>query len=315
MNTVAVDPSLQSNAQAVQRFFWMLAALVMAAMTWLAIAPLDIVSDAPGEVVPSTQLKEIQHLEGGIIGEILVREGEHVALGQSLLILQATASEADVRELETRIEHGRENLVLIEEQLQISEELLKDELTNRYNHLSLLREANDLRSRLGEDEHKLRKLKDSLDRTVLRTPVSGIIKRILVDTQGGVVKAGETVIEIVPADDRLVIEAQLPFFDVGYVHAGQKAQVRLASADAARFPALEGDVVRISPDSIVPDEGDPYYLVRVETEADAFVRAEERHSLIPGMQMQVSILTGQRSVLEYLLTPFLSSAGKALRER
>jgi adhesin transport system membrane fusion protein len=304
-----------NDVRVTQRFFWTLSALVVAALLWLAIAPLDIVSDAPGEVVPSTQLKEIQHLEGGIIEEIVVREGERVAMGQALLVLQATASEADVRELETRITHARENLVLIEEQIGISEELLRDELTNRYNHLTLLREANTLRSRLAEDEHKILKLKDNLDRTVLKSPVAGFIKRVLVDTQGGVVKAGETVIEIVPADDRLVVEAQLPFFDVGYVHAGQKAQVRLASADAARFQALEGDVVQVSPDSIVPDEGDPYYLVRVETDADAFVREEERYPLIPGMQMQVSILTGQRSVLEYLLTPFLSSAGKAMRER
>jgi adhesin transport system membrane fusion protein len=301
--------------RAAQRLLWTLSALALTALIWLSFAPLDIVSQASGEVVPSTQLKEIQHLEGGIIDEIVVREGERVEVGQSLLVLQATASEADVRELETRIDHAAENLTLIEEQIKISEELLKDELTNRYNHLTLLREANTLKSRLAEDEHKLRKLKDNLDRTVLKSPVSGYIKQILVDTQGGVIKAGETVIEIVPADDRLVVEAQLPFYDVGYVRAGQKAQIRLASADAARFPPLEGEVIRVSPDSIVPDEGDPYYLVRVETEQDAFLRGEERYPLVPGMQMQVSILTGQRSVLEYLLTPFMSSAEMALRER
>jgi len=297
------------------RFFWVLTALFVVTFSWLAIAPLDVVSEATGEVVPSTQLKQIQHLEGGIVDQILVKEGDIVQQAQSLVILQATASESEVNEVEARIKHESENLKMIDEQIQISEELLKDELTNRYNHLTLLREGNTLRSRLSEDRFKLKKLRDNLERTTIKSPVSGVVKNVLLDTKGGVVKPGETIVEIVPIDDKLIIEAQLPFYDVGYVRVGQAAQVRLASADAARFPPLAGQVIGISPDSTVPEEGNPYYLIRVETDSDAFVKGDERYALVPGMQMQVGVLTGQRSILEYLLTPFLGSVDRAMRER
>jgi len=296
-------------------FFWVLTGLLLATFAWLTYAPLDIVSEASGEVVPSTQLKEVQHLEGGIIEKIVVKEGDVVEQNQELVVLKAIASEADVKELQTRIKHAEENLVLINEQIQMSEDLLKDELTNRYNHLTLLREANSLKSRLSEDRFKLDKLRDNLDRTSIKSPVSGVIKSILLDTQGGVVKPGETIVEIVPVNDRLIIEAQLPFYDVGYVKHDQQAKVRLASADASRFPPLKGKVVNISPDTTIPDEGNPYYLIRIEVESDAFVKGNESYELVPGMQMQVGVLTGQRTVLEYLLTPFISSLGSALGER
>ena len=158
-------------------------------------------------------------------------------------------------------------------------------------------------------------LEDALSRTVLRSPVDGIVKTLHVATVGGVVRAGEPVADIVPVSDRLVIEARLPTQDIGYVRAGQPVLVSLASSDAIRFGRLEGEVVNVSPDTIDTQDGIPYYKVRVETEANQFESGEVIYELVPGVQVACAIRTGQRSVLAYLLDPVMSSVQTALRER
>lgn len=398
---------------------------------WSYYGQLDVVSIAMGEVVPSTQVKTVQHLEGGIVSDILVREGQKVTRGQPLVVLESTASGSDVAELKinvtslrvdisrlkaevaeakapkfdtdieadhadlvrqarelfdarrkrlqsrvasqreaivqrkqdineitTRIRNERKSLALVNEQIKISEALMREDLTNRYNHLDLLRAASDLSGRIDEDgvaldrsraavkaaqaeldgittsfladvreeldekrrnlrelEQRLEKYEDSLKRTTLRSPVDGVVKTLYVATRGGVVRPGETVVEVVPAEDRLVVEARLPIQDIGYVKAGQTARIKLASRDAVRFRAIDGVVTVISPDTIVSDQGYAFYKVRVETEMNHFERGDVRYQLYPGMQVMTSILTGRRSVLEYLLTPLLYSMDSALEER
>ena len=161
----------------------------------------------------------------------------------------------------------------------------------------------------------MRKYEDSFNRTVLRSPVDGTVKALYVFTVGGVVRAGDTVADVVPGEDRLVVEAKLPVQDVGYVHPGQSATVKLASADANRFGNLIGQVVHVSPDALETTDGIPYYRVRIETGRDYFERRSLRYRLVPGVQVLCSIHTGERSVLEYLTDPFLGSMGTALRER
>ncbi|MEQ8192993.1 MAG: HlyD family efflux transporter periplasmic adaptor subunit, partial [Rhodospirillales bacterium] len=153
------------------------------------------------------------------------------------------------------------------------------------------------------------------NRTVLRSPVDGVVKTLYVTTIGGVLKAGSTVVDIVPAGDRLIVEAKLPTQDIGYVRRGQQAQVKLASIDAMRFGNLPGKVVNVSPDTLVTKEGLPFYKVRIETEGDHFQRGDLRYQLYPGMQVMTNIQTGQRTVLEYLLDPFLRSFDEAMLER
>jgi adhesin transport system membrane fusion protein len=388
---------------------------------------------AQGEVVPSTKVKSVQHLEGGIVQRILVREGERVKKDEPLVELQATASDADVRELNVRIKsleiegirlsaefsgrneltispeltkeypelvkqakdlfrarrerlrleqerqkqlvnqsqqqmdevdarlrNQREKLTLLHEQISISEELLKDDLTNRYTHLELLKEENTLKSAIEENEaafnqaetalkmeevrlnsilsayneevqtaldenrgqydgylERLKKYDDSLQRTVLRAPVDGIVKTLYLVTEGGVIRPGETVLDIVPEGDRLIVEARLPTQDIGYIHTGQKAIIKLTTADARRFGNIDGEVVHISPDTLVNDKGQPYYNVRVATEDSCFKGggAKDKYCLYPGMIVLVNIQTGQRTVLEYLFSPFFASMDSALTER
>jgi len=404
---------------------------VMTAFIWMWLGTLDIVSLTSGSVVPSSQVKTIQHLEGGIVSKIYIEEGQRVLANQPLLDLESTDSKANVGEMlvrlatltvkmarlraesngseviiflsevekrtpklaqqeralfkarresylsgfasqqglvlqkeqvieqvSSRLVHSENKLKLLQEQISISDELLKDELTNRYNHITLLKDESILLSQIDEDkalikgseaslveaqeklneirlgyqansrgeleesrrEHgelsqRMEKLKDSLKRTVLRAPVDGTIKTLNVHTVGGVIRPGEVVIEIVPVDDILLIEVKLPPQDVGFVQVGQTAQIRLASADATRLGKLDGKVIHISPDSIVDEEGVAFYKVRIETEQNFFERNELKYFLSPGVQVSAGIVTGERTVFEYLFEPFLGGMEKALRER
>ena len=139
--------------------------------------------------------------------------------------------------------------------------------------------------------------------------------RVAVVTIGGVVRAGDPVIDVVPAGDRLIIEAKLKTQDIGYVRAEQSARITLASADAMRFDNLEGKVLAVSPDTITGQDGRPYYKVRIETARNHFRRGANRYDLFPGMQVLTSIHTGERTVMEYILDPFLNAGDTALRER
>ena len=400
-------------------------------ITWAAVSTLDIVSIANGEVIPSTQVKRMQHLEGGIVSEILVRDGERIKKDQPLVVLAPTTSFADVGELQvrltslridirrfetllkgekrpefdddlvrdhpllvaqaqqaftialqrhtdeldrqrqtvlqkthaieeikTRTRNRQRNLGILREQLKISESLLVDNLTNRYKHLDLLKELSTLEGAIEEDKstlvvaeatrneanaalksiksvfdndnrkslddarlsfqelsQRMQKFKDSLNRTTIRSPVDGVVKTLHVATIGGVVKAGEPVVDIVPEDDRLVVEAKLPTQDIGYVVEGQPAMVRLASAESNRFGGLDGKVVAVSPDTLLTPDGMPFYKVRIETERGYFESGTLRYNLFPGMQVVANIRTGTRSVIEYLLDPYLSRLTEAMHER
>lgn len=421
-----------SKAGAAPHLFLLLfVALVGSFFAWAYFGELDIVSTAIGEVIPSTQVKSVQHLEGGIVREILVREGSLVKKDQPLIILESTSSGADVQELSirlasltvevkrletelaggyklefpedfvknhanlvrqaqallktrrtrlnnqlaaqeetivqrreevneisARLRNSRQSLKLLREQIAISEDLIKDGLTNRMKHLDLLKEASSLQGRIDEakamlpknkaaikeatitlatirDTHleevsngleekrrtqqelssRMGKFEDSLSRTTLRSPVNGVVKTIYVFTIGGVVGPGDTVIDVVPGGDRLVIEAKLPIQDIGYVYPGQSAMVQLASSDAVRFGTLTGEVMQVSPDTIETAEGAAFYKVRIEVKQDYFERGRARYQLVPGVQVTCSIQTGKRTVMQYLLEPFMRSALMALRER
>jgi adhesin transport system membrane fusion protein len=398
---------------------------------WASVFTLDIVSLASGEVIPSSLIKSVQHLEGGIIRKISIHEGEQVKRGQELIVLEPTQSGADVgeirvrllslrteivrleaevsgadaptfkadlmtdyprmakqtlarfksrkkslqsridsqsqtiaqrsqeiKEIRARIKNLNQNLVLMKEQISISEELLKEDLTNRYNHLDLLKESSGIQGRIEEDAsalHRARsalkeaeanldgivtafreesgmqleearlsfnelsqreqKFDDNLARTILRSPVDGVIKTLYITTVGGVLRAGQTVIDVVPVDDRLVVEAKLKTDDIGYVKAGQSALIKLNSADALRFGGIDGTVTNVSPDTLVTEQGTPYYKVRIEMANDRFQRGDLQYKLFPGMQVIASIRTGDRTVIEYLTDPFLNTMSGAMRER
>lgn len=428
-------------------FFYLCVLFCVSFFVWASVAPLDIVSDAMGEVIPSSRVKRIQHLEGGIVREIKVQEGDVVEVGQPLIELEATASdstveelnvrvkslktqisrleaesrwfsgvsgdngeesvdpfsikldyteelqkeapalvkqarelydarrerfvndidgqrekikqrEQDIKEIVVRIRNQRQNLKYVREQIAISEELLQDKLTTRYKHLGFLKEESSLVSKIEEDKaalarsesalsaakeemeqisntfheevqedlrktrrellefsQRLRKMSDSLDRTVIRSPAKGIVKSIYIMGEGEVVQPGMTVLDIVPAGDKLIIEAHLALGDIGYVQEGQPATVKLATGDARMFGKLAGTVKHISPDAITMPDKDTYYRVMVETESDHFEKDGLKYQLYPGMRLLVGIKTGERTVMEYLMYPYFDTLYHGLQER
>jgi membrane fusion protein, adhesin transport system len=149
----------------------------------------------------------------------------------------------------------------------------------------------------------------------VRAPVDGIVKTLYVVTEGGVIPPGFTLMDVVPQDAQLIVEAKLPTKDIGYVKLGQKALVRLSAADAFKYEALEGKVIAISPDALVGTQGAPYYKVSVETSKSYFGTENARYTLSPGMTLEVSIQTGERTVLQYIFDPILLGSRKAMTER
>jgi adhesin transport system membrane fusion protein len=404
--------------------------LTIAFFVWAAVAQLDIVSMAPGRVIPAGRIKEIQHLEGGIIEDILVAEGTSVEKGQVLLVLRGVGSDATLGELEThlaalrierlrldamiqmqddfqidvesarlnpelstqskllftakmneyeagqaalkesiiqrrreieqiaqKIEGNRKNVALLRKQINISEQLLADNLNTEYEHLTFLREEVALTTALKEDErimaraesalreaeenlrhhnsefiaglqqergtvqrqlkelgHRLKKFRDDLERTAIKAPVDGIVKTLYVDTRGGVIGPGVTIMDIVPVDDALIIEAQLSIEDISSVRPGQPAVIKLANRNARRVGKIEGEVVHISPDALTSDDDITYYVTRIRPTEDFFIWNDKRYQLIPGMGVAVFIQTGRRTIMNYLLDPFIDSLSQSLQE-
>jgi len=160
-----------------------------------------------------------------------------------------------------------------------------------------------------------RKYTDNLARTEIKSPVDGIVKTLHIVTLGGVIRPGMAVAEIVPEGDYLLIEAHLPVEDIGYVHVGQQAAIRLASSDARHFGKITGQVVFVGPDASMTRDQRPFYTLRVRPNKERFDNGYQQYQLSPGLQVMVSLHIGSRSVLQYLFDPFLNSLAFSLQER
>ena len=403
------------------------AVAVAALLVWAALAPVDEVTRGDARVIPSRQLQVVQSLDGGVVAEILVREGQVVEAGQLLLRVDQTRAGAGVREsaaqgfalraraarlralaegtpfsapaardadeqrallderrlYETRTSELASTLAVNRQQLaqrqqELTEmqskraaalrgfELTQQELTqtrpllatgavSQVDVLRLEREVvrfkgdaeqataqiaraeaaigevqrkaqeteiafrNDARKDLADTMAKLNALNenavalaDKVDKTQVKSPVRGRVQRLLANTVGGVVQPGKDIVEIVPLDDTLVLEARVAPKDIAFIHPDQAATVKFSAYDYSIYGGLEAKVENISPDSVVDERGNAYYLVRVRTVKAGF---SEHLPIIPGMTAEVDILTGRKSVLSYLLKPVLKVQSRALSER
>ena len=381
---------------------------------------IEVLSLADGKIIPQGRIKFVQHLEGGIVEEILIKEGQKVETSQSLVILSKEKASSEFEEINSRlksvnlsilrvnsekeklnkiiipdrmknlfdndlikfenellksrkkaidserkskvsnIDKSKQNLInlkkrlkIVKEQESISEKLLKAEATNRLRHLELLRELSDVESKIDEqkslilfnenelekvnnnyDEQlnqelsalkkekeelnkRIQKYSDSLNRTVLKSPVTGIVKLISVNSKGAIVAPGVTVVEIVPDNEKLIVEAKLPLSEIGYISNGLDAKIRLNTPEGSRFRALEGEVVFVGADriSISDKNEESYYLVKIETKETSFSKKDENFELFSGVPVIVGIITGKRSFIDYFLTPFKNKVSFALSER
>jgi membrane fusion protein, adhesin transport system len=158
-------------------------------------------------------------------------------------------------------------------------------------------------------------LMDRLQRTAVRSPVRGTINQIKVNTVGGTIQPGMDLIEIVPLEDSLLVEARIKPADIAFLHPNQQAVVKFTAYDFTIYGGLEADLEHISADSITDKEGHDFYLVRLRTKQNYLGSKEKPLPIIPGMVVSVDILTGKKTILSYLLKPVLRAKSTALRER
>ncbi len=404
--------------------------IVVALIVWASLAEVDEVTKGDAKVIPSRQLQVIQSFDGGVVTEILVKEGQVVDAGQLLLKVDETRATSGVREsaaqsfaLKTKLarlkalaedqdfappqaapDNAEEQRVIDEERqlydnkrselqamISINEqqlaqreqelnemqarrdaaartlELSQQELsktrpllaTGAVSEVDVLRLERDVnrakgdreqataqiaraRASISEARRKIEEtelafrnearrdlsdvlgrlnalnegavaLADKVDKAQVKSPVRGRVQRLLANTVGGVVSPGKDIVEIVPLDDSLVLEAKVQPRDIAFIHPGQAATVKFTAYDFGIYGGLDATVENISPDTVTDERGqNTYYVVRVKTKKINF---SDKMPIIPGMTAEVDILTGKKTVMSYLLKPVLKAHSYALRER
>ena len=412
-----------------RKLFSILLLCIIAIACWFKFGSLDIVVSAEGVIKPSKKIQKVQHLEGGIIRSIEVKEGQGVRKGEPLIILETAASDSELNELKSekmkamadlirleseildfstpkfdqddfdkliiiksmslffarkknyenrveiqkkeilektqelseiqeRLKKNKDFLRIIEEKIKISTELMQDELTNRLEHLSFLERRVEVSGRIKEDywaeqraetgiqkaklrienikvnvktdiaseindvsgllkalTHRGKKYEDSSNRTIIRSPMAGKIKYLYYATEGGVISPGAVVLDLVPSDGKLIVEAKLPANEIVYVKKGQTAKVRLMSSGPAGFGVAEGVVEYISADSIVNEQGSSFYIIKVNVQTDNIRYGDVAYKFFPGETVICHILTGKRNLASYFMSPFSNFRERSLTER
>lgn len=236
------------------------------------------------------------------------------------LIAHGAVSEVEVLRLERQLSEMRGNIEVTKKSIpKIESKILEAKKAMDEEQLIFHNEA---RKELNEAYAKLEGLAatsvaliDRLDRTAVRSPVRGTINQIKVNTVGGIIQPGMDLVEIVPLEDTLLIEARIKPKDIAFLHPNQKAMVKFTAYDFTIYGGLEADLEHISADSITDKQGNDYYLVRLRTKQNYLGTTEKPLPIIPGMVVSVDILTGKKTILSYLLKPVLRAKETALRER
>lgn len=397
---------------------------------WAAFSEIDEITRGEGTIIPSTKLQVVDHLEGGIIQNIHIHEGDIVKKGQLLLNIDNTIAQARFSEGQTlyyrfvasaarlrsqisgqpfvvpqevkekapleaedakrlhksHLEDLKSDQLIADQEVEQKQQEL-NELTSRTQELtmqqSLIHEKvnkisplvkqnlepeitlTDLKIRESELRSEVASLKsniarakaavlqaeqrarqvpikfkaenwtelkdinnklasakgsftsegDRFSRTEVRSPVRGIVKQLLVTTVGGVVQPGEDLVEIVPLEDTLLIEAKINPKDIAFLRPGLQASIKITAYDYAVYGDLRGELIRVSADSITDDQGEVFYKAYLKTDGTILSKTKKVLPIMPGMISSVDILTGKKSVLDYILKPILKAKQRALTER
>ncbi len=408
-------------------FVWVVAAGFVAFILWAYLTVLDRVTRGTGRVIPQTNNRVIQHFEGGIVSEILVREGQQVREGQPLLRIdnsfskselsqasldlkarrltikrleaesagettfevdfavqvelpdiaakerdlfharvsgleaqirvaddQVRQKELEVSELRTRVSNLLRERELIIPRVNSLRRLHKQGAVSMNDMLDAERGLQQIESKIGEMgieisrsetaineirrrreqitaqfrseaekerreaglqaaklEEAISAMQDRSRRSEVFAPIAGFVNKLQVNTIGGVVKSGEPLVQIVPLDDSLVVEARLAPQDRAEVWPGLPAVIKISAYDYSIHGGLKGRVLDVSPDALQDDKGEPYFRVRLTASA---ANLGPGKPVVPGMVAQVDILTGRHSVLDYLLKPMRQLQANALRQ-
>ena len=158
-------------------------------------------------------------------------------------------------------------------------------------------------------------LGDQINRTLVRSPINGVIQKLFVHTVGGVIKPGEDLVEIVPTDDTLWLEVKIKPSDIAFIYPGQKAVIKFSAYDFAIYGSLDGEVVHISADTVKDHKENAFYTIHIKTEKNYLGSKEKPLKIIPGMTINVDIMTGKKSVMDYILKPILRAKQYTFTER
>ena len=233
------------------------------------------------------------------------------------LLATGAVSEVDILRLEREVSKARGDTEqataqIARVQASIGEAQRKIQETELTFRNEARKEMADVLAKLNALNQGAVALTDKVDKSQIKSPVRGRVQRLLANTVGGVVQPGKDIVEIVPLDDALVLEAKVAPKDIAFIHPGQAATVKFTAYDFSIFGGMEAKVENISPDTVVDDRGNAFYLVRVRTNRVDF---NDKLPIIPGMTAEVDILTGNKTVMSYLLKPVLKAKAYALRER
>ncbi|PMH43109.1 hemolysin secretion protein D [Vibrio sp. 10N.286.49.B3] len=425
---------------------WIMVLFFIISIAWASWAQIDKVTVGEGKVVPSSQIQVVQNLEGGLVKQILVKEGQQVQKGQQLLLIDDTRFKSDFREREqqvanltasvlqlaasissiivnekvsasqwqksvvldykklafppqlseaqpqlvqrqkseyrqdlnnlrnqlsvfdqqvkqkqqdlveikSRVQNLRQSYYFAKKELDITRPLAEEGVVPRIELLKLQRQVNDTRREMtsselkipvlesaikevmlsridvalsfrSEQQEKLNEvqdrlssitestvgLEDKVNRTTVISPVTGTIKTLGVNTVGGVIQPGMDIVEIVPTEDTLLVEAKIAPKDIAFLRPDLVAILKFSAYDFTKYGGLEGQLEHISADTTQDEEGNSFYIVRIRTDQVEFGQGLP---IIPGMTVSVDIITGKRTILEYLLKPILGAKNNALKE-
>jgi len=282
---------------------------------WANYAVLEEVTRTMGRVVASSKIQVIQNLEGGIIKEILTKTGATVSSGDPLIVFESTRFQSELSALTKEKQAAEKNLKLLDEELGILEPLVNQGVESRMELIRLLQRISDAEAGLMKAEETLPILEDRLFRTTVIAPVDGIVNRLLVNTTGGVVQPGESLLEIVPIDDELIIEVEINPKDIAYVLPGQEAIIKLTAFDFSKFGSLKGKVINVGVDTIQKEDGSIWYICQIAVDGNGFTSIGKTIKILPGMVAEADIVSGEKTVLKYLLQPVTKIANEAFRER
>ena len=229
------------------------------------------------------------------------------------LVEKGVESQMELIRLKQRLNEAQSNIFQIDAEIEATNAQLKAEQS------SFIEQARE-KLQLAKTEYNalietIPTLEDRLERTLVRASMNAVVNRLLVNTIGGVVQPGNPMVELVPIDDELVVEVEISPKDIAYVIPGQRASIKLTAFDFAKFGALDGNVTKISADSISKEDGSIWYLCQVSVPVDTMTTLGKTIQIQTGMVAQVDIISGEKTVLEYLLQPVTKIANEAFRER
>jgi len=409
-------------------FFWVFT--IFAFIVWANFAFIDEIARGNGEIIPSGENQLVQNLEGGIVQEILVQEGQTVEKGQILIKIDNQKSQSsfssneikadsleakiirlkaesisgdfkynenisesvkafiknekslfitnkqqlnsklnalkekliqrrnELSEARSELRHSKLSIEMINKEVKMTKPMVLRGVSSKRDFLKLEREANSeqqnydavrksiprLKSSIKEAKSNIKEtilifqseakvklndtvselkslrvnstaLEDQVSRTVVKSPMKGIVQKLYVHTVGGVIRPGADIMEIVPSDQALLVQVKIKPSDIAFIYFGQKAIVKFSAYDFSIYGGLKGEVVLISADTIKDEKDNVFYTVRIKTDENHLGNINKPLKIIPGMTVSVDIITGKKSVLDYILKPILKTKQYTFTER